>query len=743
MRIFHFKCSNLIVFYFSFIITHILLPENISAQVYEVSYNWNKLQFFWDLQKDAAEIKEFGNGNIAWSGGLLPSYFLKMSDGTNRYVKAQVDIEHSIINANGLLLYLKLDELGNGKMTCEEIPGGGFMIRSLEVVWKNEIPKIVDLYFGTTRLSEKQKTVVSEPDAVFWPNWTSGGICIPSVKSSPALSFFSPSLFGSCDFALGSFGTSSSPYAAAFPRPLYALSLGSGRAWIAVGCGTIPNGAMYYKVKSFNGALQYSYREDLWGSVSGIRTWEKPLVMCADSTAWDSFSRLFRTIADTLPLPAIHQKSHWNSWGDFSKGDYNIRSIVDKAAQNQAELITIDMGWETSVSSGIPDLKKIPGFYNDLEYMKSKGTEPGFWQSLLWIKDTLEVGLTSQDLLKGTDGKPRLNNIFHNPFWADWSYYCLDPGSPTAREFLKNRTKNLIKATGAKLIKPDFGYATPPLDVAASVDPQYRGENYTYSLLKIIYEAAKEADPDITIQYYGINPLLKNAYNLVALDDMADCSGNEPQGHGEWSVWASLAGINGFAIMASSGYNWLTDSEIILNTAVVGSPGVVLSRNMPDGSPVPVDFINKRLAINKWYRKTTGWHPLWLNSIKGTINKEPELKCWGRLEYIDHNQKLTALALRDPLCTLSGYPFIEKLHWSGRWAIISQDNNDIFTSAKLAIIPIDKGSLEIPLNYRPSRVVAVVNDQETELKKYSYKKGIFKINYDNDNEAIIGFILYK
>lgn len=716
---------------------------SVAGQPYELTFSCDKLTFNWNLRGDSAEIKNKESGNTAWSGGILPAFWLQMNNGTKRYIKASIDFDHSIINNVNSSLALKFGDIGTGLLICEQLPRGGFMFRSLEVTWKEEIPRIIDLFFGTVPLTEKQKSAVSDSELSFWPNWATNGICIPSVKSSPALSFFTPNLFGCCDFVLGSFGTSSTPYAAAYPRPLYAVALGTGNSWVAVGCGAIPNGAMFYQVKSFNGALKYSYREDLWGAVSKSRTWEKPLVICTDSTAWDSFSKLFRSVADTLPVPSIHQKSHWNSWGDFSKGDYNLRMITDKALQNHAELVTIDMGWETSVSSGIPAIKKIPCFYNDLGYLKSKGLELGFWQSLLWVTDTVEAGLTSKDLLRGSDGKPRRSNIFHNPFWADWSYYCLDPGSPAAREFLKNRTRNLVKTTGAKLIKPDFGYAAPPLDVAASIDPEYRGEKYTYSLLKLMYEAAKEVDPEITVQYYGINPLLKNAYNLVALDDMADCGGNEPQGHGEWSVWASLAGIGGFAIMASSGYDWRTDSEIILNTAVIGSPGVVLSRNMPDGSPVPMSFINKRIAINKWYRKTTGWQPLWLNSIKGNVQKEPELKCWGRLENIENVQKLTALALREPYCTLSGFKKVNEIKWTGRWAILAQDNNDIFCSTKLAIIPFDKGTLEIPLDYRPSKVVVIINDKEVIIDHFTFQNGIFKISNDPQYDSVTGFLIYK
>jgi len=42
--------------------------------------------------------------------------------------------------------------------------------------------------------------------------------------------------------------------------------------------------------------------------------------------------------------------------------------------------------------------------------------------------------------------------------------------------------------------------------------------------------------------------------------------------------------MQGMAIMASSGYNWDNDQEILLNTAVIGSPGVVLPRTYNGGA---------------------------------------------------------------------------------------------------------------------------------------------------------------
>ncbi|PWT96443.1 MAG: hypothetical protein C5B52_15820 [Bacteroidetes bacterium] len=707
-----------------------------------ISVNSINFSFKWKINSDEATLKTIVGNSTVWQGGLLPAFWLQWRNDQKQYLKPEVDLKKSKLGASNGYLALSFAEKGEGLLSYT-ILTSGLSFDSLYVHWFSEIPAIIDLYFGTSRLTEKQRSVVSSLELPFWPNWQSDGFCIPTAKSSPLLSFFNSSSFGNANFSLGSFGTSSTLYAAAYPRPLYAAAIGNNNGWLVAGAGAIPAGAMYLQAKSSCGAIRYCYREDLWGGETKSRVWEKPLVLQWDSTAWDAYADLFSVLDFNGTVQASHQKSHWNSWGDFSKGDFNVKSIADGAKQFGAEEVTLDMGWETSQSTAIPDLKHIPDFDKDIAYIKQQGLELGFWQSLIWVADTLSTGLTTDDLLIGEDGRPRRNNNFHNPFWADWSFYCIDPTSKRAQNFLKERTQNIIKRTGAKLLKLDFGYAIPPLDVAAPRNPAFRGENYAYTLIRIISDAAREMDPGITIQYYGISPLLKRVYNLIALDDLADASGDEPGGHAQWSIWSSLAGMNGSAIMASSGYDWFTDAEILLNTAIIGSPGTVLKRTLPDGSAIPKNFIAHRKALNLWYRKTTGWKPLWLNSAKGKLGSEPVLNCWGRLETHNGIENLTALSLRET-GERKGIPLLEKTKWKGRWSILSQDSLNIFSSRKLAVIPFDGGYLSIQRVRKPVSVKAIfLNDRQAVFTNWNWSKGIFTIYSPRNKEfeTLMGFIV--
>ncbi len=230
-----------------------------------------------------------------------------------------------------------------------------------------------------------------------------------------------------------------------------------------------------------------------------------------------------------------------------------------------------------------------------------------------------------------------------------------------------------MKQYEPRLLKLDFGYGLPGPDVAASRDPALRGERMAYALMQTIVAAAREINPDVTIQYYGIHPLMRPVTDMVTLDDLGDAGGKEAAGHAQWSVWSALAGLQGMAINASSGYDWQCDAEILLNTAVIGAPGAVLPLPLGKEPALPPGAIAHRQAMARWHRHAVGWRPLWLNSEPGSLKSDPQLRCFGRLETAGGKPLLTALALRDEGKESLAAKDLPGVRWGGRWAIISQD----------------------------------------------------------------------
>jgi len=238
---------------------------------------------------------------------------------------------------------------------------------------------------------------------------------------------------------------------------------------------------------------------------------------------------------------------------------------------------------------------------------------------------------------------------------------------------------------------------------------------------------------------YGINPLLLPILDMISLDDQGDMSYAIKEGHAQWSIWASLLGNKQIAISGSSSYDWHSDDEVILNTFILGTPGTVLATHLDDGTMVPEKYINRRYAINKWYRKSIVWEPLWLDSQTGSLQMPPKLNCWGRLETFNQKEVLTALILRD-MPDKNQFDELKPFNWEGRWAVISQDNHAITEAAEIVVVPFDKGFITIALPFKPKQIMKISFNEESRMDDWSWKdsKLIIKIN-DQQLSSTAGF----
>jgi len=695
----------------------------------------------WDLLNDKAVLLNTINNKKIWEGSLLPAIWYTLDSTNFFYSKAKADTQKSRILDNSADISISFSNIGSGNVYLSLQPNG-LVIDSISVSWTEDIPLIHSVYFGTDLLTREERQVVPSMEYPFWPDWTVDGYCIPTAKGAPIQSFFRYFQFGHTTIPLGSFGPSlGTPYAAAFPRPLYSAAMGGEHGWIALGSGEVIDAAMTLQVKASTGCIEYLYREDLWGGANlPQRTWRKPLIVSwSVVSAWDAYHNLFSIFPETPPVDPKHQLNHWNTWGDFKKRNFDMQAITEKALSFEAEELTWDMNWETFESSGIPHLERFPDFHEDINYLKDKGLEVGFWQSVVWVNDYKSLGLSKDDIIIGKDGLPRKVNWLMSPFKSNVFHYALDPSSANTRKFLKEKTQRIVREFKADLLKLDFGYGIPSPDVGVPRNPEMRGEKYAFTLLEIISEAAKEVNPDITIQYYGIHPLMKKVQNLLAMDDMGDAGNFEKEGHGQWSIWSALAGIQGMAIMASSGYDWDADSEILLNTAVIGSPGLVLPIQYKSGE-IPQLMKSRRLALARWYRKTTGWQPLWLNSHKGDLSQEPTPYCWGRLETFAGKEVLTALALREENSQTLDKKELQNIDFEGDWALIAQDNQSIYETKKLALIPFKKGFIKIALEQKPNEIKAVYQDK-SEKKAFEWQDGFLTLTVEDQEveNTLLGF----
>lgn len=688
------------------------------AQQASWTYEAGDLRFEWNITDDHATLRERPNGTVTWRGGLLPSFWIKDDRGQFRYLKARVRGELPAFSKDVITVPLELEKAGTAMLVLERA-AWGIRISKLEINWQGKVPQIVEMYIGASPIPANAVNVKPVWDRPFLPDWQTPGYCVPGAKAGTVQSYFRMWDFGQPDIALGNFGPSmSTPYGAAFPRPVLFAALGNGRAWINIGAGSVPDGAMTLKIRSSRGCFQYLYREDLWGAPpQRTRVWEDLLRITIDTSAIGAFRKYYASFPVDPGKKVAPVSSVWNTWGMWRLKKYPIRPIADFMENMGNEMMVLDDPWETSQGSGTPNLQKFPDFFADVDYIRRKNTNIGIWETVGWIKDTAAAGLGVNDLIKDTKGKPCLANWNFDP--SGDAYYCLDISSPRTRAFLQERTRKVMRQLKPRLIKLDFGYGMPNPDMGVPKDPKFRGERSSYEMVRLIAEAAKSIDPNVIILYYGISPLWAPLVDMVSLDDQGDLWYDTRQGHAEWSMWASLLSKQNVAISGSSSYEWRTDDEVLMNTIILGSPGAVLPTELENGDPVPPRFLNRRLAVNKWYRRSILWEPAWLNSHAGSMEAPPKLRCWGRMERIAGKDVMTALTLRED----ANKQLDEDIRWTGNWGLIAQDDQAITTSTRLAVIPFSEGKLELPCPRKPLKVTKLNMQGTSQADNWSWSQG--------------------
>ena len=679
----------------------------------------------WELKTDRARMVHPGNGQTLWSGGLLPAFWVENGNGQRVYLKSEATGLSELDNVRSKF-DLHIPGWADGSLIVEK-NSWGILFSELRIEWKQEIPRIIEMYWGTTAVDEKRQSMLADEQRPFTPNWSASGYCVPGAKEGTAQSFFRNWDFGHSHIALGTFGPSlGAPYGAAYPRPFLFFAMGNDNGWINFGVGEIPDAALSLKLQSALAAMRYSYREDIWGpSKSKEKIWKNPLKITFGKSAYEAFANYFATFPAKKSAPSVkHPKAAWNTWGNWKERKYDIKPMVDFAVKIGAETFVVDDPWADKKGSTNFSRQRFPDFEGDLKYIRDNGLGCGFWETLGWIQDPEECGLTNDDLICDRNGNPCITSWNFNPLSG--GYYFIDISSERSRKYLRERTISQMKFFRPEVIKLDFGYGIPGPQMGVPKNPELRGERHSFELIKLISQAAKSVDPDVMILYYGINPIYHEFVDIISLDDQGDLWYAIKEGHDQWSIWASLMSKCNIAITGSSSYDWRRDDEVILNSFILGCPNAVLGTQMPNGNPVPDKYLNRRLAINKWFRRTVLWEPVWIDSHLGDLEEPQQLNCWGRLE----NNKLTALALRGK--KTPGYQVLNPYEWDGRWAIVSQNDQAIHESSKIAVVPFDAGQLTIKTQSEPKTVLAVGLTGENPAKNWTWENGILTIKVDEN-----------
>lgn len=367
-----------------------------------------------------------------------------------------------------------------------------------------------------------------------------------------------------------------------------------------------------------------------------------------------------------------------------------VRDIFGKfkASGMQAKTFVIDDKWEGVYGELKHDPERFPNFENLLNDIRAQGCNIGLWAAFLRCQNPAALGLDESHLLQTHEGKP---------LWLDHQtsrYGIFDMTQPKVQEVLRQRAKDFIRRYKPDLIKFDFGYELPSLDIAAPQDMTFAGERLLQKGLEVIVGAMKEENPDLVIMYYGLSPLLIDYYDLHSPDDLVYCVGDYDLESNRRIFFSTLCGELGMPTYSSSGYDWDSAIDIWFDSVASGSLGSLHCFDGDENGEKPsARHIAKFNGINSLVRKeahftTKPVHAKWQGGLRAGFSPS-----WERIE----NGKTVLLALRTH--QFDGKPapnsYKDVIAFDMMLVIAALDDENIGASSHIGIVPFGDGQCTI------------------------------------------------
>ena len=377
-----------------------------------------------------------------------------------------------------------------------------------------------------------------------------------------------------------------------------------------------------------------------------------------------------------------------------------VRDIFGKYQRSgmQAKTFVIDDKWEGVYGELKHDPERFPNFEKLLEDIRAQGYKIGLWAAFLRCQNPTALGLDESHLLQTHEGKT---------LWLDHQtsrYGIFDMTQPKAQEVLRQRAKDFIRRYKPDLIKFDFGYELPSLDVAAPQDMTFAGERLLQKGLEVIVGAMKEENPDLVIMYYGLSPLLIDYYDLHSPDDLVYCIGDYDLETNRRIFFSSLCGELGMPTYSSSGYDWDSAIDIWFDSVASGSLGSLHCFDGDENGEKPsAKHIAKFNGINSLVRKeahftTKPVHAKWQGGLRAGFSPS-----WERIE----NGKTVLLALRthqfDGKPTPNDYKDV--IQSNLMLVIAALDDENIGESSHIGIVPFGDGRCTIKSSYNYAKFI--------------------------------------
>lgn len=486
------------------------------------------------------------------------------------------------------------------------------------------------------------------------------------------------------------------------------------------GLAALPHGDFRLEIREIGLSPVLNLRSDLWKQhpTPGVLELGSKWIIAFGAQFQEAIRNYYKILLrENVITHKIHSEKkndvllapQYNTWGvESSKAMHPeelnediVRDVFDKLKRSgmKARTFVIDDKWEGRYGELRHDTARFPHFQSLLDEIRSQGFFIGLWAAFLRCQDPSMLGLNESHLLRAADGKPLW--LSH----GESRYGIFDVTQTAVQDVLRQRAREFIGAYRPDLIKFDFGYELPSLDVAAPFDMSYAGERLLQKGLDVIVGAMKEENPDLVIMYYGLSPLLIDYYDLHSPDDLVYCGGDYDLETNRRIFFSSICGELGMPTYGSSGYDWESALDIWFDSAPSGTLGSLHCFEGDENSHLPKpEWIAKYNGLAAILRKGTTFrvNPIgakWQGGFRAAFAPS-----WERIE----GDKTVLLALRPHQFDgkPADHPYKDILQTNVMLVVASLTDDEIWHAHRIGIVPFGNGTCTLrTIQHRKIKIV--------------------------------------
>jgi hypothetical protein len=475
----------------------------------------------------------------------------------------------------------------------------------------------------------------------------------------------------------------------------------------------LPNGDLFLNLKYGAAGMIVNYRSDLWGHLRGPgrKTLGSGLFWAFGGNYYEAIQAYYLGLIragiiqgkqNSEKKTAVALSSQFCTWGSqVSRGKQGdrldepflremYRELKDSGMR--AGMFSIDDKWEGKYGKLEHSAERLPHFVDFLNQVRADGRRVGLWAAFMRCGDPQDIGLTTENMLMQADGKPYLA--------GGGKYYILDFTQPEVEKVVRDLARNFIRRYNPDLVKFDFGYELPSVDVSAPQDRDFCGERLMKKGLEAVVGAMREVNPDIVVMYYQLSPLFLGELDLHSPDDLFLAAGEYDLEANRRFFFSSLLGCLGVPTYGSSGYDWQSAPNIWFDSAVVGTLGSLNDfQGDEQGETVTPARIAKYNGLVQILRKSNAFQVRPLDVEYEAPTRGARSRSWARFE----NDELVLLAIRPPVDLEGAYSESRAPDDAAQDAIrttvpvvvASRTSQGIEKANSLGIVPYGEGEVSI------------------------------------------------